>query len=221
MTARRKRGPIDVAIVERRRLVRAALVAVLETVAGIRVVAAAERWDGAVPACDVVVLGAAGDAEIDAALAAHAGGRPRVIVLAGAAHERLAPRAAAAGASGFVRTTEPPETLLKAIERVHSGEVWFDGATMAALIASVAGIQPAEPLATAEAAVAALAGRDRDVAAAVVEGLTNREIAARCGITEPAVRHALTRIFRLAGVGGRVELARLGLSLGLGAPRQG
>ena len=212
----RKHVPIEVAIVERRELVRAALGALLETAPGVRVVAVSARWSDAVAGSDVAVLGVADAGDLDATLETAArAGRPRVIVLADEAPEGLAQRAAAAGASGFVRMSEPPRTIFKAIERVDGGEVWFDGATMAALIASVAGIRLPDPSEPVEAAVAALSGRDREVAAAVAEGLTNREIAARLGLTEPSVRHALTRIYRAVGVGGRVELARLGLKLGL------
>ena len=220
MTAMRRREPIEVAIVERRRLVRTALRALLETGPGVRVVAVAACWNDAVTRSDVVLLGVGAEGELDAVLGDASGAaRPRVIVLSDDPPEGLAPRAAAGGASGFVCTSEPPKVIFKAIERVHGGEVWFDGATMAVLIASVAGIRPpapdtSEPI---EAAVAALVGRDREIAAAVAEGLTNREIALQIGLSEPAVRHALTRIYRAVGVRGRVELARLGLKLGLSA----
>jgi DNA-binding NarL/FixJ family response regulator len=101
---------------------------------------------------------------------------------------------------------------------VSEGEVWFDSATLAALIAEAAGLDPLGPTGSVRRAFDALEPRDRQIVLAVTEGLKNREVAARCGTTEPAVRHALTRLYRVLGVRDRLELARLALELGLAQP---
>lgn len=220
----RERGRVGVAIVEPYRMVRAALRALLERAPGVEVVAEAERYPGApgghgsAPA-DVLVMSVDAGAGLEALPpGGHRAARPRLIVLAGEGAEEASRRAAAAGASGFVKKCEPAATLLKAIEKVHGGEVWFDSATMATLIAEIAGLRPPESGDETESAVAALSGRERAIVAGVTEGRTNSEVAERCGTTEASVRHALTRIYGRLGVKNRMELARLALRAGIAAP---
>jgi DNA-binding NarL/FixJ family response regulator len=47
----------------------------------------------------------------------------------------------------------------------------------------------------------------KDVAALVVEGFSNREIAERLGLTPEAVSDEIARLFRALGVISRVEIA--------------
>ena len=54
-----------------------------------------------------------------------------------------------------------------------------------------------------------LSPRERDIAADVANGLSNKEIAAIRNITEPTVKTHLTRIFAKVGVDSRVTLALL------------
>lgn len=50
--------------------------------------------------------------------------------------------------------------------------------------------------------------REREVAALAIEGLGNRGIAYKLGISEPTVATHLTKVYRKAGVSNRTELAR-------------
>jgi DNA-binding NarL/FixJ family response regulator len=216
-----RRRPVAVVIVERYRIVRAALRALLERAHNTLVVAAAERGPDALAACsvppDIMLLSVDGVADLDALSASECRApRPRVIVLGSEQTNGLAKRAAGAGASGFVSKREPADTLLKAIERVHEGEVWFDSATMTMLIAEVAGIPLPEPAGSTERAVASLSDREREIVFGVTAGFKNYELAARCEMSEASVRHALTRIYRVLGVKNRMELARLDCEIGIG-----
>jgi DNA-binding NarL/FixJ family response regulator len=56
--------------------------------------------------------------------------------------------------------------------------------------------------------VAALTSRQRDVAALVAEGYTNKRIAETLYISERTVESNLTSIFRKLGVSSRAEVAR-------------
>jgi DNA-binding NarL/FixJ family response regulator len=60
-----------------------------------------------------------------------------------------------------------------------------------------------------------LTARQRQIIRAVVEGLNNREIAARLGISEHTAKHHLTQIFNKTGVSTRLELALLATQHGL------
>lgn len=59
-----------------------------------------------------------------------------------------------------------------------------------------------------------LTAAERDVAAIIAEGATNREAAARLYLSPHTIDYHLRQIFRKLGVGSRVELTRLVVSLG-------
>ncbi|WP_180289142.1 MULTISPECIES: helix-turn-helix transcriptional regulator [Streptomyces] len=61
----------------------------------------------------------------------------------------------------------------------------------------------------ASAALDALAATERQVAALVMEGATNREIAARLFISVKTVEATLTRVYRKLGIRSRVDIVRL------------
>ncbi|MFG3170677.1 AAA family ATPase [Streptomyces sp. NPDC048200] len=68
--------------------------------------------------------------------------------------------------------------------------------------------RPAAPP-LAPAALATLATTERQVAALVMEGATNREIAARLFISVKTVEATLTRVYRKLGIRSRVDIVRL------------
>lgn len=61
----------------------------------------------------------------------------------------------------------------------------------------------------ASAALDTLAATERQVAALVMEGATNREIAARLFISVKTVEATLTRVYRKLGIRSRVDIVRL------------
>ncbi|MCT9079829.1 LuxR family transcriptional regulator, partial [Streptomyces fulvoviolaceus] len=72
--------------------------------------------------------------------------------------------------------------------------------------------RPAEPVVTPAATLDALEGlasMERQVAALVMEGATNREIAARLFISVKTVEATLTRVYRKLGIRSRVDIVRL------------
>lgn len=52
----------------------------------------------------------------------------------------------------------------------------------------------------------ALTPREQQIALAIADGRTNRDIAARLGITEQTVKNHLTSIFEKVGVDNRLQL---------------
>ncbi|MDT0462882.1 AAA family ATPase [Streptomyces gibsoniae] len=73
--------------------------------------------------------------------------------------------------------------------------------------AAVTGAAAQPPLAAA--ALDTLAATERQVAALVMEGATNREIAARLFISVKTVEATLTRVYRKLGIRSRVDIVRL------------
>jgi DNA-binding NarL/FixJ family response regulator len=52
-----------------------------------------------------------------------------------------------------------------------------------------------------------LTPREREIVSAIVAGLSNRDTARQCAISEQTVKHHLTRIYDKLGVSNRLELA--------------
>jgi DNA-binding NarL/FixJ family response regulator len=128
----------------------------------------------------------------------------RVLVLTGLRDIDSHRRAARLGAAGVVLKEHAADVLLKAIKKVHEGEVWLDRALMGGLLREMTqGVAYAD----AEAAkIATLTPREREVVALIAEGLKNREIAARLFISETTVTHHLSSVFAKLEVSDRLEL---------------
>lgn len=131
--------------------------------------------------------------------------RLQVLVLTGLRDTEIHRRAVMQGAMGLVLKNRAVPTLLKAIEKVHMGEIWFDRSLLADVLRDrVRGVDlAADPEAVQ---VASLSPREREVIRHVLMGRRNREIAVALSISEATVRHHLTSIFGKLGVADRTEL---------------
>ncbi len=112
------------------------------------------------------------------------------------------------GARGVVRKHREADHLGTAIRKVSAGEIWLSRGGLSRLIddmATTADMHTSPP--HRSAGFATLTERERDVVALIAEGLHNRAIAQRLGITENTVRHHLTAVYGKLGVADRLELA--------------
>ena len=131
----------------------------------------------------------------------------RVIILTGVRDPEAHYRAMRLGARGLVLKEKAAEIVIKAIQKVHAGELWFDRSLMGSVIAEMAhggGAQKRPD--PEEAKIATLTEREREVIALIGEGLKNKQIASRLYISETTVRHHLTSIFDKLGTSDRLEL---------------
>jgi len=139
----------------------------------------------------------------------------RVLVLTGLRDIESHRRAARLGAAGIVLKEHAAEVLLKAIKKVHQGEVWLDRSMMGSLLREMT----QGPSVDGEAAkISTLTPREREVVALVGEGLKNRDIAARLFISETTVTHHLSSVFGKLGVSDRLELVIYAFGNGLAKP---
>jgi DNA-binding NarL/FixJ family response regulator len=106
------------------------------------------------------------------------------------------------GVMGLVPKQEGPDVLIKAIQRVHAGEVWMARARIAGVLGDLriaarnrrqGGKNPLQP-------------RERQIITLVGQGFRNAEIAATIFVSEATVRNALGAIFKKLGVANRVHL---------------
>jgi len=130
----------------------------------------------------------------------------RVIVLTGVQDEETLRRASRLGAMGVIAKDVPADMLIKAIDRVHAGELWLNRRLTAALVAELR--SPGnEPNGNGESKrIGQLSNRERDIVCLIGEGLKNKQIADRLCISEITVRHHITSILGKLGVSDRLEL---------------
>jgi two-component system nitrate/nitrite response regulator NarL len=134
-------------------------------------------------------------------------GSARVVILTGLRDPEAHRRAVHLGAMGLVFKDKAAEVLIKAIEKVHAGEVWLDRALTASVLSEM--LRSDESRATNPDAhkIASLTGREREILGLVCEGLKNKQIGERLFISEATVRNHLTSILGKLGLSDRFELA--------------
>lgn len=151
-----------------------------------------------------------------------AAGRSRVLILTGVRDPAAYSKAIRLGASGLLLKEKTTEVLIKAIEKVNAGEVWFDRSMIGSVLSEMSRETqrggPAAKMDPEAAKIATLTEREREVSALIGEGLKNKQIASRLFISETTVRHHLTSVFDKLGVSDRLELIIYAYQHGLAAP---
>jgi two-component system, NarL family, nitrate/nitrite response regulator NarL len=132
-----------------------------------------------------------------------------VIVLTAGLTERQIAKAVELGARGVVLKESATRLLLDSIHGVLEGKLMI-APEVAGTFADAAEKDPAaqRPF--------GLTPRETEIVGAIVEGLSNREIAAQLGISLQTVKHHLTSIFDKTRTSSRLELALLALRKGEG-----
>jgi two-component system nitrate/nitrite response regulator NarL len=137
----------------------------------------------------------------------------RIIALSERGHEADHPALVERGATGIVLKNDPPEVLIKAITKVHAGEVWIDRVITAKVLTGIARRRHAES--TESEKITRLTPREREIIALVGEGLKNAAIAEKLFISEATVRNHLTSILDKLNLSSRFELAVYAFRFGL------
>lgn len=127
-----------------------------------------------------------------------------VIILLKSSSRDLVISAFRAGAKGVFCRAEAVEALCKCIYSVHSGQVWANSTELKFLLEALAAASPLRVVNSQ--GLNLLAKREDEVASLVAEGLTNREIARKLGLSEHTVSNYLFRIYNKLGISSRVEL---------------
>lgn len=134
---------------------------------------------------------------------------PRIIVLTTFDLDDAALRAIRAGASGFLLKDAEPEFLLAAIRAVHGGHAVVAPGAISDLLAHVdahPGHRRRADDAEQSAALSELSPREREIFAAIAEGLSNAEIAEREFVSEATVKSHVGRILTKLGLRDRVQV---------------
>jgi DNA-binding NarL/FixJ family response regulator len=122
----------------------------------------------------------------------------RVVVLTSFADTARVQEALRAGAVGYLLKDSEPATLLAAVRSAAAGSGPIDPRVTAALL---------EPTRAQDDDAEALSPREREVLELVAQGLANKQIARRLGITERTVKAHVGSLFRRIGVADRTSAA--------------
>lgn len=144
--------------------------------------------------------------------------RTRVLILTGLRDPEAHQQCVRLGAKGLVQKESASSTLLKAIEKVQAGEIWFDRNMMSSLLNDVLNQKKNGENDPEAAKIATLTAREKEVIDLVCLGLKNKQIADRLFISDTTVRHHLTSIFSKLEVTDRLELVIYSYRFGLSAP---
>ena len=114
----------------------------------------------------------------------------------------------ARGARGYCHVAAAPAQLRLVANTVKNGGFWLPASLMRRVMTS-AGSLVAQISTRKSVSMDELTKRERQVAQAVTDGLSNREIAERLSISERTVKARLTSVFQKMDVRDRVQLALL------------
>jgi two-component system, NarL family, nitrate/nitrite response regulator NarL len=146
--------------------------------------------------------------------------RTRVIILTASEDKNEFVQAMKLGCSGIVLKQTAPDLIVKSIRKVHSGEIWLDSHTTAAVMRQFSthlegGTGSAGQAGGKGRERSPLSTREREIVALVAQGYKNKEMAEKMFISEQTVKNHLHNIFDKLGVSDRLELALYAIHKGL------
>jgi len=198
MTERHETESIDIAIADKSPIVQSGLRSLFENDGRFRVVAVAadgERFMDAVDrlSFDIGIVGWEMPYLGGEALLRKLRGRddaPRIVVYTGSQDPDVPRQAMALGAAGFCHKSDTPERLVETILAVARGRMAFPYVDVRLL--------EMNPL-------AGLTDREREILAALAEGMTNQQLAADLHISLNTVKFHLKNIYGKLGVDNRAQ----------------
>ncbi len=130
----------------------------------------------------------------------------RVLLVTGIGDAQIHQQAVALGAMGVVLKDQPAPILIRAIEKVHAGEVWLSRTMTADVLTRIARERLPKPVDPEAVKIGFLSPREREIISLIGQGLKNKQIAKSLSISEVTVRHHLTSIFSKLDISDRLEL---------------
>ena len=147
----------------------------------------------------------------------------RIIAMSGPVSDETEVALFRVGVRGCCRIDSDPQLLKRVVLAVRTGELWIRRSLMPQLLDAL-GSDSEHETPTGRAMVGRLGyltQREREIAALVAHGGSNKQIARRLAITERTVKAHLTEVFRKLGVADRLRLALLWVGTFDAPPPQG
>lgn len=131
--------------------------------------------------------------------------RTKVLMISGFPENEFMVEALQRGAKGCVSKSASCNELVKAIRVTYAGEIWATRMVLAQALDSLRQ-KTQEVNAPFSETRETLTDREQEIVKWVIQGMTNKEVAARLGISEKTVKTHLSHIFSKLKVGRRLQL---------------
>ncbi|MEV7096804.1 response regulator transcription factor [Amycolatopsis sp. NPDC051045] len=131
---------------------------------------------------------------------------PKVLILTTFDLDEYVFEALAAGASGFLLKEGSPQEIIEGVRAVANGDAMLSPRTTKQLIGQFVAARVHPRRTHAQAKLAMLSDRERQIVTAVAQGKPNAEIAAELFLSEATVKTHITRTFAKLDVSNRVQL---------------
>ena len=157
---------------------------------------------------DVIVASLDGAQALEQLLQLQKRVRAHVLLVTGSQDSTMLDKAVLAGVRGLVKTNDPPAILLKAIEKVHEGELWIDRGATSRIFLEMARQKAAQGNDPEKTKLSTLTSRERQTIVAVASDASapGKVIATRLCISEHTLRNHLTSIYSKLGLSSRLDL---------------
>jgi two-component system nitrate/nitrite response regulator NarL len=129
----------------------------------------------------------------------------RVLMVTGGMRDSVTLNALNAGVTGVIFKHSGPGQLMDAIRSVAEGKTWLDEGVVRSLIADSGERKGLEQ------SVRSLSERQHQVLRGILDGLANKEIAAKLQVSETAIKATIQELFNKAGVRTRSQLVRIAI----------
>jgi DNA-binding NarL/FixJ family response regulator len=128
-----------------------------------------------------------------------------VLILFGSCEDEFMSNALRLGARGLLSKSLGHKDIIRAIRATHAGEMWAERKLLAEVLESLRQkVQEVDP--PLSEMQASLTDREQEIVKWVIHGMTNKEIAARLGISDKTVKAHLNRIFSKLKISRRLQL---------------
>jgi len=135
----------------------------------------------------------------------HAYGDTKVLMVTAGMSDNVTRSTLQSGVAGIIFKHSGPGQLVEAIHRVARGEMWLDSGAIRSLVAGTNETREQQPMSQS------LTNRQREVLSCILDGLTNKEIAAKMQTSETSIKGVIQDLFRKAGVRTRSQLVRIAI----------
>ena len=131
-------------------------------------------------------------------------GEVRIVMLLDSCRPEPVVESFRAGAKGVFSRNEALPVLAKCVACVAKGEVWANSEQLGYAVDALSSTVARKHFSPDELQI--LSKREHEVVAALIEGLSNREIAERLNLSRHTVKNHIFRVFEKLGVSSRFEL---------------
>ncbi len=129
----------------------------------------------------------------------------KVLILSGFSEDELMIQALQLGAKGYLSKLLMHRDLIKAIRTTYAGEVWAERKVLSEVLESLRQKMQEKNLPLSDMQEA-LTDREHEIVKWVIQGMTNKEIATRLGISDKTVKTHLSNIFNKLKISRRLQL---------------